>query len=447
MRTSEEFRDEVYSRSKKRMASRRKKVKMAISGTAVVAVAMIIVLLGNFMGNTGNIITAQASDLMEGIYSEPVDGKAVDDTFVDGQMKFSVELFKETLKVAKGGNVLISPLSVMLALSMTANGAKGQTLSEMEAVLGDDLKIEELNQYLYSYVDGLPSSQDNKLSITNSIWVRDDILVEQDFLQTNANYYGAAAYKRAFDAGLVSEVNDWVKNNTDGLIDKIMEEVGQDDCAYLINAVLFDAKWQSEYSPSDRTFGNFNGYSQTREAVEYMTSIESIYLDDGNAIGFVKPYKGGNYSFVALLPNENIDIYDYIQDFDYEQFMATMDDATDESFAVTMPKFSYESNVEMKDILMAMGIETAFDGLSADFTGLGTSQRGNIYISKVTHKTFITVDGTGTKAGAITKVDMVDECGTVLPEKHIKLNRSFIYMIIDNETNLPIFMGTVMDIQ
>ena len=443
MRTAEEFKNEVYSRSNRQTRKRRTRFKLALSGTAVVAMALVIVILGNFMGGTANIVTIQAADLMEGIEKQSVAGKDRDDTFIDSQMRFYTQLFKESVRASEEKNVLISPTSVMLALAMATNGAKGATRTELENVLGGGISIVELNEYLYTYVNGLAAEEGNKLQISNSIWLRDDIEVEKDFLQTNANYYGASAYKGPFDESLVSDVNKWVNHSTDGLIDKIMDEVGESDCAYLINAVLFDAKWQELYTSSDISFGKFVGYHREKQSAEFMASSESIYIDDGRATGFIKPYKGGDYSFVGLLPNEGVDILEYIDEFTYKDTMAS---AKKDTVLVTMPKFTYEYDLEMSDILKVMGIEKAFNS-EADFTGLGYSPYGNIVMSKVNHKTFITVDDSGTKAGAVTKVDMTDECGPLESEKNVRLDRPFVYMIIDNETNLPIFMGAVMDIQ
>ena len=110
---------------------------------------------------------------------------------------------------------------------MTANGAECRNLAEMEAVLGGDIPLAELNEYLYSYVESLPSTKKVKLSIANSIWFRDDenrLQVEPDFLQTNADYYRAAAYKAAFDQQTLKDINSWVKDNTDGMIDKILSK-------------------------------------------------------------------------------------------------------------------------------------------------------------------------------------------------------------------------------
>ena len=131
----------------------------------------------------------------------------------------------------------------MLALSMTANGAKGETLAQTESLLGGDIPMETLNEYLYSYINALPSEKTAKLNVANSIWFRDNgFTAENTFLQKNADYYGAAVYKSAFDVKTLRDINNWVKKNTDGMIEKIIDDLDPDAVMYLINTVLFDAE-------------------------------------------------------------------------------------------------------------------------------------------------------------------------------------------------------------
>ena len=127
----------------------------------------------------------RASDLLSLVTPNEVGGKASDDEFAAAYTDFAKKLCAGSAK--DDGNVLISPLSVMLALSMTANGANGETLSEMERVLGGDIPLSELNEYLYTYAKNLYSTNDCKLSIANSIWFREGVNVKNPFLQDCAD--------------------------------------------------------------------------------------------------------------------------------------------------------------------------------------------------------------------------------------------------------------------
>jgi len=401
-------------------------------------------------GNSSNTVsrepTARMCDLSADISPNTVSGKKASDTFVNSTADFSIELFKKSITDKE--NSLVSPLSVLLALSMTANGADKETLSQMEAVLGNNISIDDLNKYLFYYVKNLPSDDKSKLSIANSIWFRDDenrLTVEKNFLQKNADYYNVAAYMCPFDDQTLKDINDWVKTSTDGLIDKILDKIDSDTIMYLINAIVFDAEWQNVYNKQNITDGNFTAIDGNTQTAKFMRSEESVYLDDGKATGFIKPYVNGNYSFVALLPNEDISIEDYIQTLSGKGLLKTIKTAESASVNATLPKFSYDYTIKMNDALIALGMPDAFSGETADFFKLGKSTDGNIYIGEVLHKTFISVDELGTKAGAVTMVGMN---GTGMPTdiKYVALDRPFVYAIIDNATNLPVFIGTVMSI-
>lgn len=401
------------------------------------------------LGLSGCAKQVQGDDLMEGIAAQTVTGKEADDAFVQSQMRLAVELFQKSVQKSEGENVLISPLSVQLALAMTANGAVGQTREEMEQVLGGDISLEDLNEYLYTYVNGLPSGEKYKLEVANSIWFRDEegrLQVEEDFLQVNADYYRAAAYKAPFDAQTVKDINHWVKQHTDGMIKEIVKKIEDDVVMYLFNAVVFDAEWATVYEGNEIYNSTFTNVAGQERTVEMMYSMEGTYLKDAQAIGFIKPYKENKYSFVALLPNEGVAISDYIADLTYEGLLETLTGAEHAQVAVNLPKFTYEYELSMNELLKEMGMPTAFSSAEADFSALGKSSRGNLSISEVLHKTFISVDELGTRAGAVTKVEITDESAPMVTYQ-IRLDRPFVYMIVDNETNLPVFIGAVLDIE
>jgi serpin B len=383
-----------------------------------------------------------ATDLMSGILPNAPDGKEPDSLFVGNSAEFFVKLFQNTVALKEKKNSLVSPVSVLLALSMAANGANNNTLTEMETVLGGGIPIAELNRYLYSYVQGLPSEEKSTLHIANSIWFRDGLQVKREFLQTNADYFGAKAYQSAFDETTLKDINVWVKTNTKGMIDKILDEIPNEAVLYLINAVAFDAEWKKIYSKNEVFNGEFTDIAGTRQTVEFMASSESIYLEDDQAIGFKKPYANDKYSFVALLPNEGVSIEDHVASLSGAGFLNLLKNAQETPVLARLPKFSYDYAITMNEVLMAFGMKDAFDGDKADFGKMAALISGKLYISRVLHKTFIEVDERGTRAGAVTAVE-VGSTSVPPPPKEVILDRPFVYAIVDNATNLPIFMGVV----
>lgn len=388
----------------------------------------------------------QAADLMEGIVPDFVETKDIDSSFVEKVSKFYFDLFGKS--VISGENSLISPLSVLLALSMTANGADNSTLEQMQNVLSAGIPVSDLNQYLYSYVKSLPSEKNAKLNIANSIWFRDDenrLLVEKDFLQTNANYYNAAAYKSDFDSPqTLLDINNWVNEKTEGMIEKILDQIDDAAVMYLINAIVFDAKWETVYNKENIAQGEFTTINGEKEPATYMNSEESAYISGDGFIGFIKAYEGNKYSFATFLPDEEISFDEFISSLNGDVFLSALNNAENTNVIAKMPKFSYEYKVVMNKHLIELGMSDAFNSSLADFERLGKSSRGNIFIAEVLHKTFISVDELGTKAGAVTKVEMQDEAAPM--GEYVILDRPFVYAIVDNSTNLPIFIGTVMSV-
>ena len=387
----------------------------------------------------------QAKNLMEGITPNQV--SALDDLSSQNTdvTDFAIRLFKASEE--SGKNTLISPLSVLCALVMTANGAEKETLAQMEEVLG--MTTEELNLYLYSYMQNLPQGEKYKLSLANSIWFTEDerFTVNQNFLQTNADYYGADIYKAPFDKQTCKDINNWVKDKTDEMIPEILDEIPADAIMYLVNALAFEAEWPEIYEKQQVRDGKFTKEDGTKRDVDFMYSTEGTYLEDENATGFKKYYKGGKYAFVAMLPNEGVSVSEYITSLTGESLNALLSNPQHGTVHTSIPKFETEYTVEMSEILKDMGMTEAFDMYNADFEGLGASTAGNIFINSVLHKTFISVGEKGTKAGAATIVEMNDGAAAEPQEpKEVYLDRPFVYMLIDCENNIPFFIGTMMDV-
>lgn len=359
-------------------------------------------------------------------------------------MDFSLRLFQNCLQ--DGENTLVSPLSVLSALGMTANGADGNTLAQMEETFG--LTTEEMNRYLYAYTRDLPQGEKYKLSPANAIWFRDreGLLIEEDFLQTNADWYDAGLYRAPFDDSTLKEINEWVETKTDGMIKDILDEISGDAIMYLVNALAFEAEWETVYMESQVRDGIFTAAGGREQETELMYSEEHCYLEDENATGFVKYYADRAYAFVALLPNEDVNLEEYAASLTGEHLNHLLTDSQSIMVNAAIPKFQCEFSTEMSDVLKSMGMTDAFNPSLADFSQLGHSDRGNIYISRVLHKTYIAVDDKGTKAGAATVVEVREE-GAPIMSKSVCLDRPFVYMLIDCRENLPVFIGTLNQLE
>lgn len=168
--------------------------------------------------------------------------------------------------------------------------------------------------------------------------------INDSFLETNAQYYNAAAYSADFkNPTVVNDINNWVKANTMDMIDMLLEEIPDSMLMCLINAVAFDAVWEEKFATDFIKKENFTCIDGSIKSVDMMHQNSKIkYIEPKNAIGIIKDYSGGNYSFVALLPDEKIDIYDYIDSLDGKAFIDAVNSAKDKDIALSLPKFSYE---------------------------------------------------------------------------------------------------------
>lgn len=354
---------------------------------------------------------------------------------------FAARLLKESFDGKE--STLVSPLSVMLALAMVSEGGEGDTLKEFEELFG--MSAADLRSFAYSYM--YPKVNDTQLSTANSVWINsaENIKVNEEFLQNNAEFHKAEVFEAEFGGKTVEEINNWVNEKTDGMIDKVIDSLDNRAVMCLVNALLFDAKWEELYNKHQVQEGEFVTENGTAQKAEFLHSTEHDYLEDEKATGFVKYYEGRDYAFVALLPKEGVSMAEYVKSLSGEKIDALLENAEDAVVYAKMPKFEHETDLSLKPALENMGMVKAFDMEKADFSKLGKIKNGNIWIGDVLHSTKISVTENGTKAGAAT-AEVLHGTGAILEYKEVNLDRPFVYMIVDAQNNVPVFMGTMMEV-
>ncbi len=416
------------------------KRKIGIVFKATALVLLFSVLAASFCG----CMSTKAADLLDGIQKETVSGRETDDKFRSAQLDFALKVFSEAVKEQDNKNTLISPTSLMLALAIEANGAKGDTLKEMEQLLG--CKIGELNEYLYSYAKSLSKESKSKLKTANSVWFNENgFSANKNFLQTASNYYDAGIFAAPFDSSTVKDINRWIEKNTDGMLKDILKEIDPETVMYIINTVCFESEWDEKYEGPDIKDGVFTALDGTKKDVKFLNSHETNYIKLDNAEGFTKAYKGGDYLFAAILPDENISVSDFIKTLDHEKLMNALDNRSSQNVFAAIPEFTSDTDIKLNDTLKRLGMKSAFSS-DADLSGLGVGN-GNIYIDYVRQVTHLELDRNGTKAAAVTII--ADKCeGAPMYDSayYITLDRPFVYMILDASTNLPIFIGLASDV-
>lgn len=379
---------------------------------------------------------APTVNLTAGFTAASLEPAAITDEEAAALTQFALDLAAE-----QDGQFLLSPVSVASALTMTANGANGSTLSQTEAVLG--LEKDSLNRVIHSYM----ASNGNNIALANSIWFRSHgFEAKPEFLQTAVDFCGADLFTASFNTSTLDDVNAWISEKTNGMIPHMLNEIDPETVMYLINAVYFERQWATVYnSVSDGKFTTAGGVTQD---VPTLCSVENRYFEDDHAVGFSKAYKWCDYSFAALLPEKGMSPAEYLAQLSGEELHDLLMNPQNVPVHTETPKFKAEYETDLVENLTALGMTDIFDDKKADLSGLGTAS-GNLYVSDIAHKAVMELDENGTKAAAATIVAVVEEREIIIPEpeKTVILDRPFVYMIYDNTTGIPLFIGTLESVE
>lgn len=386
--------------------------------------------------DAGSGETVPAVNLAHALTVNPMDPADITDEEAVAWTQFALDLAAQ-----QDEQFLISPVSVLSALAMITNGADGDTLAQTEAVLG--LDRDSLNRTVHSY----RMTHGDRISLANSVWFRNHgFEPDPAFLQTAVDYSGADLFAAPFDDSTVNDVNQWISEKTGGMIPQMLDRIRPDTVMYLINAVYFEHQWERVYEGQDR--GTFTAVDGTVQEVSTLESMEESYFEDAHATGFAKPYLWCGYSFIALLPEEGMTPAEYLAQLTGEQLHTLLKNPEKTDVRTVTPMFQTEYEADLIEDLTALGMTDIFDSVKADLTGLGTAS-GNLYVSDVKHKAVMQLDSMGTKAAAATLLGVVTECEYIPPEpeKTVILDRPFVYIIADNTTGIPLFIGTLESVE
>jgi serpin B len=385
----------------------------------------------------------------------------VDPKLVAANTRFGFKLFSQILEARSGGestrkNVMISPVSIATALSMVYNGAAGKTQQGMATALElQGLSLQDLNQSNAALVATLESADPEvKLKIANSLWGRAGFSFNPDFLNHSRMFYGAEMTSLDFaSAAAIGQINDWVSRSTDNKITQIVDRIKPEQILFLINAVYFKGNWSTPFDPSQTKEQPFTQADGTQKQQPLMSQQGSYAYYETEQFQAVRlPYGKGRLSMYVFLPRSqpNSDQPDSNQsnlDSFYQSLSAANWDTWMQQFAkrrgmIQLPKFKFESESNLNDALIALGMGDAFTD-QADFSQLSSSPT---QISEVKHKTFIEVNEAGTEAAAATSVAMATRAAiNVTPPFQMIVNRPFFCAIRDDQTGTLLFMGAVSE--
>jgi len=371
-------------------------------------------------------------------------GKAL----VQADNTFGIKLFKNLNEISEGdGNIIISPLSISIALGMTYNGANGGTETAMQNTLElQGLTVEEINEGYKNLIDALTTVDPQvTLNIPNSIWYRNTFSVEQEFIDLNQNYFYAEVNPLDFnDPQSVDIINNWVAECTNNKISKILDQIPMEAVMYLINAVYFNATWKYEFDEQNTLPETFYLTNGTTKEVDMMHQEATLNYTSNGLFEAVDLYYGSsNFSMLVLLPRNGFTPDDIINEMTQETWTEWMSGFNEMNISLSLPKFKLRYDTLLNQVLTNLGMGIAFNPGMADFTGINSY--GNLYISFVKHKTYIDVNEEGTEAAAVTIVGIeYTSVGGDTPYL-FTVNKPFLFAIKERDTEAIIFLGKVMN--
>lgn len=367
---------------------------------------------------------------------------------VNANNQFALDLYSK-YKTQEEGNIFFSPYSISTALTMTYEGAKGQTAEEMQKVFYFP-KDEKIRRPAFAKIYNEINKKDKKytLNTANALWAQKDYQFLSEYFSTVEKYYGGKVVNLDFindPEGSRITINNWVEDQTNDRIKDLIPAkiLGVDTRLVLTNAIYFKGDWVLKFDKSQTREENFK-VSLTKTVKAQMMSLTGEkakfnYAETDDLQILEMPYSGEELSMLVFLPKNN-NLQGLEQPLTLEKLNEWKNMLKEKKIDVYMPKFKFETKYFMAKDLAEMGMPTAFSG-AADFSGM--TGRRNLYISKVIHQAFVEVNEEGTEAAGATAVIM-NEKGAIMSTV-LRADHPFIFLIQEKNTGNILFLGRVVD--
>jgi len=368
---------------------------------------------------------------------------------IDSANRFAFDLFKPVIADAKGTeNIMISPFSITCALSLTLNGAEGETFEAMRKALRlEDKTLQQINEtYLKLMTEMVPVDQRVILEIANSVWVEKRLTVKEPFMTALETWYKAEARNiDVTDPDAVDIVNAWIAEKTHDKITDMLDYLDPDLAMLLINAIYFNGKWRYQFDEDDTSEEPFYVTPTSPRNVPMMHQTENLKAAKPDDVTIVEiPYGQGNYTMVVVLPDENVttdEVANALTPDVWQDWIEMLADNTRE-VELSMPRFKYKYKRLLNNDLIDMGMGVAFSDW-ADFNNISEQE---LKISRVIHQTFIETNEEGTEAAAATVVEIVFKVSEIPPVPiKVRIDHPFLYFIRETSTGTVLFTGRVSD--
>ncbi|MDW7660614.1 MAG: serpin family protein [Bacillota bacterium] len=362
------------------------------------------------------------------------------------------EVFKIIYDKNQNVNQLMSPISLSYALAMVQNGAAGETQNQIlsalnyEGALDNSAYNEVMNIYNHMEASSTEENPGAILNIANSLWVRKDLAPEQPFVDSLKREYDSDVYTADFTSTeTVDSMNKWVEDKTKGLMKDTFKEFDPETVAALINTLYFKGNWRNEFTESATSKMSFDLSDGSKVDVDMMKNMGYYPYMETESAQIISMGYHGNLRMLVYLPKEHLDAF--FTDEIAQNVVVGIDNDSFETKKVDLffPKFDFETNNNLKEILISMGMTLPFDRSNADFSKLVVAPEGNVFINNIFQNARIIVDEEGTEAAAVTVIEMAAESAMPVPDKPIefKCDHPFLLVIQDEITGANLFMGVV----
>lgn len=359
---------------------------------------------------------------------------------------FTHKIFKKVVDTEPDQNIFISPLSISMALGTALNGANGTTFEAMQNTLEfQNQSLEEINQSYQSLIQLLNGADPRVIfQLANSVWYRNTMTFEQDFIEPVQAYFNASVQPLDFnDPNAKNIINQWVNQKTNGRINEIVDFIDPTDVMFLINAIYFKGIWTYQFDPTLTHDDFFTSNNGTQLPCKMMVqSGDFYYLANSDFQAVDLPYGDGYYRMAIFLPQPQYHVDSLISQFSQQSWDTWIANLTKSNGTLELPKFTMEYKIKLNDVLSALGMEIAFSG-QADFTRMYPP--GNLLISRARHKTFVKVDEEGTEAAAVTSIGIsfTSTGGGFI----MRVDRPFVFVIHEKHSKAILFMGKIVEPQ
>ncbi|MFN8257277.1 MAG: serpin family protein [Bacteroidales bacterium] len=363
---------------------------------------------------------------------------------VNASNQFGFDLFQNMVAFRKSSstNILVSPLSVFYALSMAANGANNSTKDDIYEVLKiESFSENDLNINNKQISNALLALDKNvEFSIANSIWYQSGINVLPGFISKNQDLYSAQMQAINFnDSTSFDKINQWVSDNTNHKIESIINQLNPDAKMYLLNAIYFKGTWKYEFDPAKNINRNFTLANGNEVSTQFMVQTANYKYKNYNELQLVEiPYGQGNWVMDLILPQPVLNTDQLLESYLGQNWDSLVNTPfNQETITIQMPLFNFDFEASLNEILISMGMESAFTPGVADFSMI--SEQQELFISEVKHKTYIEVDEKGTEAAAVTSVEISN--GGADDRKVLVFDKPFVFVIREVSTGIILFIG------